>query len=90
MISPLYMQISKDGWHIHLSEHHGDCCPGSAIMLQMADVRAYHQELLAKNYKYAKPSCEATEWDTIEMTITDPFGNRLTFYENCPPAENES
>jgi hypothetical protein len=23
------MQISRDGIVLHLSEHHGDCCPGS-------------------------------------------------------------
>lgn len=79
---PLYMGISKENWVIHLSEHHGDCTPGSAIMLQMDGVEAYQQQLLNKQYKHARPGCEPTEWNTIEMSITDPFGNRLCFYEN--------
>lgn len=79
---PLYMQISLGGWVIHLSEHHGDCCPGASIMLETVDVKAYQAVLLAKKYKQARPGVEETDWDTIEMTVTDPFGNRLTFYEN--------
>jgi hypothetical protein len=27
---PLYMQVSRDGSVLHLSEHHGDCSPGAA------------------------------------------------------------
>ena len=79
---PVYMQISLDEWCIHLSEHHGDGCPGCSILLQMNDVKRYQKQLLAKEYKYSRPGCEKTEWNTIEMTISDPFGNRLTFYEN--------
>src|SRR5687768_18025800 len=26
---PLYMQVSRDQCILHLSEHHGDCSPGS-------------------------------------------------------------
>ena len=79
---PLYMQISFDEWSIHLSEHHGDSCPGSSIMLQMSDLESYQQELASKNYKYSRPGLEETEWNTLEMTISDPFGNRLCFYQN--------
>jgi hypothetical protein len=79
---PIYMQVSKDSWFIHLSEHHGDGCPGSSIMLEMEDVESYQKKLLAKKYKHSRPGIEKTEWDTIEMSISDPFGNRLTFFEN--------
>ena len=81
---PLYMQLSKNGWVIHVSEHHGDGCPGASIMLQMDDVESLQKALLAKRYKNSRPGCETTEWGTIEMTIADPFGNRLTFFENRP------
>lgn len=30
---PLYMQVSKDECVLHISEHHGDCSPGSAIRI---------------------------------------------------------
>jgi len=31
---PLYMQVSRDDCLLHLSEHHGDCCPGAAVRIQ--------------------------------------------------------
>ena len=76
---PVYMQISKDGCHIHLTEHHGDCCPGSAVIIDIKGLESYQQNLLSKNYKYSRPGYEKTEWGTLEMTICDPFGNRITF-----------
>lgn len=76
---PLYLGISKGDCMIHLSEHHGDCSPGSAIRIETEDVEMYRQELLAKQYRYARPGIEDTPWGTREMCINDPFGNRLTF-----------
>ncbi|MGC4006656.1 MAG: glyoxalase superfamily protein [Pirellulales bacterium] len=32
--APLYMQISLAGCVLHLSGHHGDCCPGSTVFLR--------------------------------------------------------
>ena len=79
---PLYMQVSKDNCVLHLSEHHGDGMPGSAFRIETDDVGALNQELLDKAYRYVKPSVEEKLWNTKEMTITDPFGNRLIFFEN--------
>ena len=76
---PLYQQVSRDGCVLHLSEHHGDCCPGAAMRIQLADIDAYHAELTAKQYGYARPGIEATPWGTRDMSVKDPFGNRLTF-----------
>ena len=78
---PLYMQISRDRCIIHLSEHHGDCSPGSALRIETDDVGAMNQELLQKDYRYAKPGVESTPWKTKEMSIADPFGNRLIFFQ---------
>ena len=78
---PLYMQVSRDGCVIHLSEHHGDACPGAAIRIRTGDVKALHAELTAKSYRYARPGCEPTNWGTVEMAVTDPFGNRLVLFE---------
>ncbi len=76
---PLYMQISKDQLILHLSEHYGDCSPGSAIRISIPNLDAFHETLLAKQYKYSRPGIEHTPWDTREMNLTDPFGNRLVF-----------
>ena len=76
---PVYMQISKDGCVIHLSEHHGDCSPGAAIMIETDELEVFQKQLLGKQYKYARPGIEETPWGSRNMSVGDPFGNRLTF-----------
>lgn len=74
---PLYMQISNDDCTIHLSEHYGDCTPGSAIRIQVDDAKAFQEYLLSKKYKFARPGFDE-EWN--QVCVTDPFGNRLHFF----------
>lgn len=76
---PIYMQISRDGCIIHLSEHHGDCSPGAAMRIETNELEAFQMELLAKGYKYARPGREEMPWGSRDMSVADPFGNRLTF-----------
>jgi uncharacterized glyoxalase superfamily protein PhnB len=77
--APLYMGITRDGVTLHLSEHHGDGCPGARIRIAASDVEAFQQELIGKQYKYNRPGIKETPWDTREVTVLDPFGNQLTF-----------
>lgn len=77
--APVYMQVSRGDVTLHLSEHHGDACPGSQIFVELNDVRAYNKELLDKKYKYNRPGVEETPWNTLEMQVHDPFGNRISF-----------
>jgi uncharacterized glyoxalase superfamily protein PhnB len=77
---PLYIQVSRDGVALHLSEHHGDACPGAGVRIEVDDVEGYCAELLAKSYSYCRPSVTATEWKTREMAVLDPFRNRLVFW----------
>lgn len=76
---PLYLQVSRAGCVLHLSEHHGDACPGAAMRIACDDIDALHAELTAKRYAHARPGIEATPWGTRDVTVHDPFGNRLTF-----------
>ena len=76
---PLYMQVSKDGCVLHLSEHHDDCTPGAAIRIEASDLDSFHAELASKRYRYARPGIEKMAWGTRDMSVKDPFGNRLTF-----------
>jgi uncharacterized glyoxalase superfamily protein PhnB len=79
---PLYMGIKLSNCTLHLSEHHGDACPGASIRIQTSDVKELHKALSAKDYKYAKPGGpENTPWGTFELSISDPFGNRLAFVQ---------
>ena len=83
---PLYMGIVHSDCRLHLSEHHGDVCPGAHVRVQVDDVNAYSAALAAKAYKYAKPGAgERTPWGSVEVTLDDPFGNKLTFWEEVSP-----
>ncbi len=75
---PLYMGVSRGNAIFRLSEHHGDATPGSAVRIVTDDIDAYCAELVAKDYKYYRPAVETMPW-ARDMSITDPFGNRLIF-----------
>lgn len=76
---PLYMQISRDGCVLHLSEHYGDSTPGAALRIETGDLDGLHSELESKRDKYSRPGIELTPWGTRDMSVKDPFGNKLTF-----------
>ncbi len=79
---PIYLGISRDGCILHLTEHHGDAMPGAHVRVRTNNLTRYCAQLIGTNYKFAKPSVGSpTPWGTIEMTITDPFGNRLTYFQ---------
>ena len=76
---PLYVQVAREGCVLHLSEHNGDGCPGAAMRIETGDVDALHAELTAKQFKYARPEVQDMPWGSRDMSLRDPFGNRLTF-----------
>jgi catechol 2,3-dioxygenase-like lactoylglutathione lyase family enzyme len=78
---PVYMQVSRDGLALHLSEHHGDGTPGSVAFIHVTGVKELHRELSDKNYRYNRPGLEPQEWGMTTLTVTDPFNNRITFAE---------
>jgi len=75
---PLYLQVSRDGCLLHLSEHHGDGSPGATLRIPTDALEALRDELAAKRYKHARPEIEQMPWGR-DLTVRDPFGNRLTF-----------
>ena len=78
---PLYMQVSRDGIVLHISEHHGDGSPGSHVRVEVTGLRAFHAELSEKRYRNNRPGLERPEWGGLEMTVIDPSNNRITFAE---------
>jgi catechol 2,3-dioxygenase-like lactoylglutathione lyase family enzyme len=78
---PLYMQVSRAGIVLHLSEHHGDATPGSQVRIEIRGLREFHAELTAKRYKNNRPGIERQEYGAWEVCVMDPCGNRLTFCE---------
>ncbi len=84
---PLYMGLIKDTCVLHISEHHGDACPGSAVRIEVDDVDAYCKQLNKKRYQNARPEVMEQPWGFRDMCIDDPAGNRLIF---CTPIEDTS
>ena len=83
--SPLYMGVILDKCALHLSEHYGDACPGSAIRMEIDDVEKFCRELNKKHYRHARPGVIEQPWGYRDMAIDDPAGNRLIF---CSPIES--
>ncbi|MBM6443037.1 glyoxalase superfamily protein [Pseudomonas mohnii] len=76
---PLYLQVSHGECVLHLSGHQGDSTPGSALRIETDELEVFQQQLLAKQYPFAHPQIQAMPWGSQDMTIADPFGNRLVF-----------
>src|SRR5260221_8650020 len=70
---PLYAQVSRSGVLLHLSEHHGDACPGSAVMIQMRGLADHHPGLTAQDHRPAQPGTEAAPAKARPVPLTAPL-----------------
>ncbi|MGC5221439.1 glyoxalase superfamily protein [Micromonospora sp. DT81.3] len=84
---PLYQQVSRDGCVLHLSEHHGDATPGSAVRIEISDVRRLQRELAQSAVYPLRIGLDSESWGD-DLTVPDPFGNRLTFHTPRPTPDN--
>jgi hypothetical protein len=73
--------VSRGNLALHLSEHHGDGTPGSIAYIYASGVEALHRELNDKKYRHNRPGLQRQDWGMLEMTVVDPFNNRITFGE---------
>lgn len=81
---PLYMQVHRGNCVLHLSEHYGDATPGSAVRIETPDLDAYVRGLRESGFRNCRPGDpELQPWGLREITLTDPFGNRLTLYSQA-------
>jgi uncharacterized glyoxalase superfamily protein PhnB len=87
--APLYMQVSRNGLVLHLSEHYGDGSPGVSVHVRFEGVREFHAELSAKNYGYLRPGITETFWGTDQLNLLDPFGNKIYLCEPKPADAKE-
>jgi len=78
---PVYLILTREGVRLHLSEHFGDASPGTHIRVEVEDVERFCKELNDKHYRHARPGFHDQPWGVREMTIADPFGNRVTFWQ---------
>lgn len=80
---PLYMQVSRDGLVLHLSSHHDDGTPGSAVLCETRGVDELHAELRDRDYPFLNPGIEPGPGGGRELQLIDPSSNRLRFYERA-------
>lgn len=88
-VAPVYLQISKGDLILHLSEHHGDCCPGSTVFVWMKGIEDFHATITSRGYGYMRPGIERTFYNSVCVEVTDPFGNRIRFNEERAEASVE-
>jgi catechol 2,3-dioxygenase-like lactoylglutathione lyase family enzyme len=82
---PAYMQVSRAGLTLHLSSHHDDGTPGSAVLVHAGDVAALHAELRGRGYPFLNPGLEPGPGGGREMQLIDPASNRIRFFESAEP-----
>ena len=76
---PLYMQVSRDGVRLHLSEHNGDGTPGSVVFVEITGLDAFHAELAARG---SRAEIEPGPNPNMRvLSLWDPFGSRIRFAE---------
>jgi len=80
---PIYMQVSRENLILHLSEHSGDCSPGSKIFINTDSLDVLFNEISNKNYKYNRPEISTAPWGDRIFEVIDPFSNKLLFNECC-------
>ncbi len=78
---PLYTEIARGGMRLHLSQHYGDTIPGFRTYIETTNLDEFHREITARGHENCRPGIAIQPWHAREMSLTDPFGNRLTFGE---------
>jgi len=80
---PIYMQVSKGDLSFHLSEHSGDCTPGSKTFVNTGDIEGLHSEVTSRGYRYSRPEITTAPWGNRVFEVVDPFSNRILFNERA-------
>jgi uncharacterized glyoxalase superfamily protein PhnB len=78
---PIYMQVSKGDLVFHLSEHSGDCTPGSKTFVNTDELQALHHEITSQGYRYSRPELTTAPWGDRMFEVVDPFSNKILFNE---------
>ncbi|RZU38691.1 putative glyoxalase superfamily protein PhnB [Fluviicoccus keumensis] len=75
---PLFVQLTRQGQTIFLTEHMGDCEVGGAVYFIVQDAGHTLSEFEQHGVVATNPLSN-TSWGTSEFLLTDPDGNRLRF-----------
>ncbi|WP_426802501.1 bleomycin resistance protein [Xanthomonas campestris] len=76
---PVFAQLTRGDQTIFLTEHADDCQVGGAVYFAVPDVDECNQAFQAAELVQSGAP-HNTAWKTREILVTDPDGNRLTFF----------
>lgn len=74
----VFMQLTRSGQTIFLTEHSGDCQVGGAAYFVVPDVDECYRECVSRGVNVKSPPNDMP-WGPREMVIKDPDGNSLRF-----------
>lgn len=77
---PVYMQISRNGLSLHLSENKRYEI-GVIVFVDCKGLEELYLEFRKRNPQIELLRPKKTNWQTIQMEIEDPFGNLMRFNE---------
>ncbi|MEL6559247.1 MAG: glyoxalase superfamily protein [Bacteroidota bacterium] len=77
---PVYMQISRNGLSLYLSENKR-FQTGVIAFVECKALNQFYTDLVNRKSLINLLKPEKTNWQTIQMEIEDPFGNLLRFNE---------
>lgn len=83
---PLFMQLTREGQTIFLTEHTGDCQVGGAVYFIVPDARGCFADFVRRGAPVGEAPADMP-WGNCEFLLTDPDGNRLRF---STPSEAEA
>jgi hypothetical protein len=78
---PVYLILALGDVRLHLSSHHGDGTPGTAVLLVTGELDELHATLAGKGYPFMNPGIEPAPGGGRELVVLDPASNQLRFYE---------
>ena len=79
---PVFMEVSRDGMTLFLTEHTGDCPTGALVHLYVADVDEWYNEAVRNGISVEMP--DESLQGLRAMTIVDPDGNKLRICTRLP------
>ena len=81
---PVFMQLTRAGQALFLTEHAGDCQVGGAAYFVVPDVDACYNDFVGRGVMLTQPPA-MMPWGPREMVVMDPDGNRLRFATRLEP-----
>jgi catechol 2,3-dioxygenase-like lactoylglutathione lyase family enzyme len=74
---PVFMQVTRDGLSLYLSEHSADGQTGGLVHLYVPNVDAWYEDLARRGVVSVAFAPRDEAWGNRDMRILDPDGNQI-------------